>query len=147
MPRRVRVIAAAAGSAVVINLILYGVGRATGGTFRFTTPSGPATVDAVTVAAFSALPLLAGLGAVALLARFGDRVTRTALIVGPLLAVGTIAVMTLPADFDVVSKVTLALCHLVLVPIIVVAVRALARRDPHPGSAAWESSPRTGVTR
>jgi hypothetical protein len=128
MRRRLLVIAAAVGTAVLINLILYGSGRAAGGTFRFTTPNGPAVVDGVTVAAFSSLPLLAGLVAVALLSRFGAWVVRTALIVGPLLAVATIVAMTLPTDLDATSKVTLALCHLVLVPIIIVAVRALGRR-------------------
>ena len=123
-----RVIAAGVGAAVLINLILYGIGRAVGGTFHFTASSGPATVDGVTVAAFSALPLLVGLVAVAALARFGPWVVRTALIAGPLLAVATIATMPLPTDLDVTSKVTLALCHLALVPIIVVAVRALGRR-------------------
>ena len=128
MRSRALIIAAAAGAAVLINLILYGVGRAAGGTFRFTAPTGPAVVDGVTVAAFSALPLLAGLVAVALLSRFGLWVVRTALIVGPLLAVATIVAMTLPTDLDATSKVTLALCHLALVPIIIVAVRLLGRR-------------------
>ena len=128
MRSRVLVTAAAAGAAVLINLILYGVGRAAGGTFRFTASTGPAVVDGVTVAAFSALPLLAGLVAVALLSRFGAWVVRTALIVGPLLAVATIVAMTLPTDLDATSKVTLALCHLILVPIIIVAVRLLGRR-------------------
>jgi hypothetical protein len=128
MRSRVLVIAAAAGAAVVINLILYALGRAAGGTFHFTSASGPAVVDGVTVAAFSAVPLLVGLVAVALLSRFGDWVARTARVVGPLLAIGTIALMTVPADFDVTSKVTLALCHVVLVPIILLAVRPLTRR-------------------
>jgi hypothetical protein len=44
------------------------------------------------------------------------------------LALGTIALMTLPADFDATSKTTLALCHVVLVPITVVAVLALRHR-------------------
>lgn len=127
MPRTT-IIAAAAGAAALINLILYGVGRAAGGTFRFTSSSGPAVVDGVTVVAFSVVPLLVGLVAVALLARFGGWVIRTALVVGPLLAVATIALMTLPADLDATSTVTLALCHLVLVPVIIVAVRALGRR-------------------
>ena len=37
-----------------------------------------------------------------------------------------LVLMTLPADFDAASKVTLALCHLALVPITVFAVRAMA---------------------
>lgn len=129
MPRRLLIIAAAAGTAALVNLILYGAGRAAGGTFHFTSPSGPAVVDGVTVAAFSVAPLLVGLVAVAVLARLGAWVIRTALVVGPLLAVATIAVMTLPADLDATSKATLALCHLTLVPIIIVAVRALGRRE------------------
>ena len=127
MPKTL-IIAAAVGTAALVNLILYGVGRAAGGTFRFTSSSGPAVVDAVTVVAFSVAPLLVGLVAVALLARLGGWVIRTALVVGPLLAIATIALMTLPADLDATSTVTLALCHLVLVPVIIIAVRALGRR-------------------
>jgi hypothetical protein len=133
MPRRLLVIAAAVGAAMLINLILYAVGRAAGGTFHFTAPTGPAVVDGVTVAAFSAIPLLIGLVAVALLARFGRWVIRAALVLGPLLAIATIATMTLPTDLDVTSKVTLALCHVVLVPVIILAVRALGRRQETAG--------------
>ena len=126
---KTRIIAAAVGAAALINLILYGLGRAAGGTFHFTSSSGPAVVDGATVVAFSVVPLLVGLVAVALLTRLGGWVIRTALVVGPLLAVATIALMTLPTDLDATSKMTLALCHLVLVPIIIVAVRALGRPD------------------
>ncbi|MEV6304283.1 DUF6069 family protein [Actinoplanes sp. NPDC051861] len=130
MPDRSRaaVVAAAVAAAVVVNLVVHGIGRAAGGTFRFTAATGPAEVDAITVTGFSAVPLLIGLTVVALLAPFASWVTRAALIAGPALAVGTILGMTVPADFDTTSTVTLALCHLTLVPIIVVAVRALARR-------------------
>jgi hypothetical protein len=128
MPK-ILIIAAAVGTAAVVNLILYGIGRAAGGTFRFTASGSPAVVDGITVVAFSVAPLLVGLVAVALLARFGGWVIRTALVVGPLLAIATIALMTLPADLDTTSTVTLALCHLVLVPVIIVAVRALGQRS------------------
>ncbi|MEU8664241.1 hypothetical protein, partial [Actinoplanes philippinensis] len=102
-------------------------GRLTGGDFRFTSPSGPAQVDAVTVAGFSVIPLAAGLAVVAVLAPRAGWVVRAAQIAGPLLAVATIAGMTLPADFDTISTISLALCHLTLVPIIVVAAAALGR--------------------
>ncbi|GIF38979.1 DUF6069 family protein [Actinoplanes xinjiangensis] len=125
---RVAVVAAAAAVAAAVNLAVYAVGRLAGGSFRFTSPSGPAEVDAVTVAAFSVLPLVIGLTVVALLAPRAAWVVRAAWVAGPLLAVVTIAGMTLPADFDTISKVGLALCHLTLVPIIVVAVTALGRR-------------------
>jgi hypothetical protein len=144
MRNRLLVIAAGVGSAVVINLILYALGRAAGGTFHFTSSSGPAIVDGLTVAAFSAVPLLLGLVAVALLARFGDWVIRTALVLGPLLAIGTIAVMTVPTDLDVTSKVTLAICHIVLVPVMLVTVPALGRRHAAPVRAGAASAAESG---
>lgn len=121
------VVAAAVSAAVVVNLLVYAVGRAAGGSFRLTSAGATAEVDAVTVAGFSAVPLLAGLVVVALLAPRFRWVTRAALVAGPVLAVVTILVMTLPADLDTVSTVTLALCHLTLVPIMVPAIRAQAR--------------------
>ncbi len=127
-PSRPVVIAVAVAAAVVLNLLVYALGRAAGGSFRFTSAGAAAEVDAVTVAGFSAVPLLLGLTAVALLApRFGW-VAPAAMAVGTLLAVATVPLMTLPADFDTVSTVTLALCHLMLVPILVLAVRALTGR-------------------
>jgi hypothetical protein len=125
---RPALIAAAAGLAVLVNLAVYLIGRAAGGTYTFTSPQGPAEVDAVTVAGFSLVPLLLGLTVVALLAPRAAWVVRAALIIGPVLAVGTIAVMTLPADFDGVSKTALAVCHLTLVPIIIAAVTAISRQ-------------------
>lgn len=125
---RVAVVALGGVTAVVVNLVFYSVGRAAGGTFQFTSSSGPAEVDAVTVAGFSAIPLLIGLAVVALLAPLAAWVIRAALVVGPVLAVGTIALMTLPTDFDTASKATLALCHLTLVPITIAAVVAIGRQ-------------------
>ncbi|MFF0371579.1 DUF6069 family protein [Micromonospora sp. NPDC005087] len=122
------VVALGGVTAVVVNLVFYSVGRAAGGTFQFTSSSGPAEVDAVTVAGFSAIPLLIGLAVVALLAPLAAWVIRAALVVGPVLAVGTIALMTLPTDFDTASKATLALCHLTLVPITIAAVVAIGRQ-------------------
>ena len=123
---RAAVVALAVLAAVVVNLIVYAVGRAAGGTFRFTSAGAPAEVDAVTVAGFSAVPLLVGLVAVALLAPLGGWVARVALVLGPLLAIGTVVAMTVPADFDRASTVTLAVCHLVLVPVILLAVPRLS---------------------
>jgi hypothetical protein len=131
---RPALVAVAAALAAIVNVLIYLVGRAAGGTFTFTAGTGPAEVDAVTVAGFSAVPLAAGLTVVALLAPRVRWVTRAALIAGPLLAVGTIVTMTVPADFDTVSTVTLAVCHLTLVPVIVAAVTVLGPRPvPRPG--------------
>jgi hypothetical protein len=137
MSRRAGVVAVAVAAAVVVNLLVYALGRAAGGTFRFTSAGAPAEVDAATVAGFSAGPLLLGLTAVALLAPRFAWVPRAALVAGPVLAVATILAMTVPADLDATSTVTLALCHLTLVPIIVLAVRALA-------SGARTAVPATG---
>jgi hypothetical protein len=129
---RVLIVPAAALAAVVVNLLVYAIGRAAGGTFRFTAAGGPAEVDAATVAGFSAIPLAVGLAGVALLAPRWRWVARAALIAGPALAVVTILIMTLPADLDATSTITLALCHLALIPIMLVAIRLLARRPATP---------------
>ncbi|WP_200938453.1 DUF6069 family protein [Cellulomonas sp. Root137] len=111
--------------AVVVNLAIYGIGRAAGADYEFTAAGGsPSTVDALTVAGFTAVPLLVGLTVAALLRRWSWAIP-TALVVAPVLAVATILVMTVPADFDTASTVTLACCHLALVPISVLALRAL----------------------
>ncbi|GAB2620655.1 hypothetical protein Aab01nite_35130 [Paractinoplanes abujensis] len=89
-------------------------------------------VDALTVAGFGALPLLIGLGLVALLSRLGGWGTRTAVIVAPVPAPAPIVVMTLPADFDGVSTLTPAVCHVVLAVVSVVAVLALGRKASVP---------------
>ena len=122
---RAAIVVAAALAAAVVNLLVYAVGRAAGGTFAFTSAGTPAEVNAVTVAGFSALPLAVGLAVVALLAR-RRRAIRAALIAGPALAVLTILIMTIPADLDTTSTITLALCHLTLVPIMIIAIRRLA---------------------
>ena len=111
--------------AVVVNLAIYAVDRAAGATFDFTTSTDPATVDAATVAGFTAVPLLVKLTLAALLGRRWSWVIPAALVIAPLLAVATIFVMTIPADLDTASTVTLASCHLALVPVVVLALRAL----------------------
>lgn len=111
--------------AVAVNLAVYATGRAAGATFDFTAATGPATVDAATVAGFTAVPLLVGLTLAALLGRRWAWVVPAALVIAPVLAVATIFLMTVPADLDTASTVTLACCHLSLVPISVLALRAL----------------------
>ena len=126
-PSAVVVIVAAVAVAVVVDLAIYAVGRATGGGFRFTTPAGPTQVDAATVAGFAAVPLLVGLVLAALLARRWPRVLTVALVVAPTLALVTVPLLTLPADFDGISTVALSLCHVTLVPVSVAALLALRR--------------------
>lgn len=46
---------------VLINVAIHTIGAAAGATYEFTAAGRPAKVDALTVAGFTALPLLAGL--------------------------------------------------------------------------------------
>lgn len=135
------VVATAVLVAVGLNVLVHAVGRAMGGSFRFTSAAGPAEVTATTVAGFTAVPLLAGLVVAALVARRWPRLVTLGLVVAPVLALGTIALMTVPADFDEASTVTLALCHVVLVPVSVLALLRLRATRPRRGSlvrsGAW----------
>jgi len=126
-PRRLVVVLVAVGVALVANLALYGLGRMLGRSFAFTGPAGPAEVDAAPVAGFTLMPLLVGLLLAALLSVRWPRVLSVAMVVAPVLALGTVPVMTLPVDLDGVSTAALALCHLVLAPVSVLALRALRR--------------------
>ena len=122
---RPTVVAATVAAAVAVNLVVYTGGSAMGADFTFTS-SGQAThVDALTVVGFTAVPLSIGLTAVALLCRRWPVVATLAMVVAPVLAVATVLVMTVPADFDTASTVTLALCHLTLAPLSVLGIRAL----------------------
>lgn len=122
---RVAVSLGAVTVAVVVNLLVYAAGRAVGGDFTFTRAGESMTVDALTVAGFTAVPLGVGLLLVALLVVRVRRIAPVASVVAPLLAVVTILLMTIPADLDTVSTVALACCHLTLVPISLLAIRRL----------------------
>jgi hypothetical protein len=122
--RGVTVVAAVA-VAVVANLLVFAAGRAAGGDFTFMRSGSAVTVDAMTVAGFSAVPLGAGLALVAALVGRVRWIATIAAIVAPLLAVVTIFVMTIPVDLDRASTVSLACCHLTLVPISLLAIRRI----------------------
>lgn len=119
------VVGVALAVAVLANLVLYGLGRLLGGSYRFTSPTGPAEVDALTVAGFTVVPLLLGLVLAALLGGRWPWVYAVALVVAPVLALSTVLVMTLPTDLDAVSTAALASCHVVLAPVAVLALRRL----------------------
>lgn len=124
---RVVVVLASIVAGVVVNLLVYAVGRLAGGSFTFTREGSSMEVDPVTVAGFSAVPLGVGLLLVAALVGRVPWIATVASVVAPLLAVVTVFVMTIPVDLDSVSTVTLAACHLSLVPISLLAIRRLRR--------------------
>jgi hypothetical protein len=133
--RRTIFVAATVAAALAINLVIYALGRVAGGTFRFTASAQVAEVDALTVAGFTVLPLLLGMTAAAVLSRRWRWVVPVALAIGPLLALGTILVMTVPADLDTTSKLTLALCHVALVPITIVGLLRIRGLNHQPSDA------------
>jgi hypothetical protein len=142
MPRRrPAIVAAAVLTAVAVNLAIYGIGRLAGGTYRFTTSGAPLEVDPVTLVGFSALPLAAGLTLAALLSLRWAWVIPVAMVVAPVLELGSILGMTVPADFDLPSRIALMSCHVALVPVSLVALRAIGRtaavtpREPSPEPA------------
>jgi hypothetical protein len=122
-------VAGAVALAIAVNVGIHALGGLAGATYRFTAATGPAEVDALTVFGFTLVPLGVALTLVAVLGRFWKWVFPVALVVGPVLELGSIFGMTLPADLDDVSTLFLALCHVALVPVTVVAVLALRRRS------------------
>lgn len=100
--------------AVVINLVIYGIGTVVGGTFDFTDGGERYHVNMLTLTGFTAIPLLVGLTVVAILARWVTWVFPVAPVVAPIAAIGTIFSMTIPADLDTTSTVTLAVAHVMV---------------------------------
>jgi hypothetical protein len=122
------IIVIAAAAAVATNLAIRTIGGLAGGSFEFTSPTGSAFVDHLTVAGFTIVPLSIGLAIAALLGRWWAWVFTVAMIVAPLLELGSILGMTVPADFDLTSTLTLAACHVALVPVSLLAIGALRAR-------------------
>lgn len=120
-------IAAAVVAAVGINLVLWLAGVVAGGSFEFT--DGDETFSAAPggVVLFTAVPLAVGMTLTAMLARRWITTIRIGQVIGSILAVGTIA-MTLDADFDTASTVTLSLTHVTLAPVLVIGLEAIRRR-------------------
>ncbi|MEU6716763.1 DUF6069 family protein [Nonomuraea sp. NPDC046802] len=119
------IVAATVAAALVLNLAIYAVGRALGGDFRFTAEGQPAEVDAITLVGFTSVPLLVGMTVVALLSRIWRWAILVAMVVAPALALVTVPIMTIPADLDEASTITLALCHIALVPVTLTGLLAL----------------------
>jgi hypothetical protein len=91
------------------------------------------TVDPASVAIMSVVPLTIGLALAAWLSRSRPALISVAKSVIAVLAVATIGLMTMPAGFDTTSERFLAAMHLTLVPVAVLALRALDPRRADPG--------------
>jgi hypothetical protein len=115
----------AGGAAVIVHTI----GGVLGATYEFTAAGRPAVVDTATVFGFAVIPVALGMIAVALISPKWRWVVPAALIVAIVLAIGTIPIMVVPADFDALSGTALAVCHIALLPPIAWGLVSLRRLD------------------
>lgn len=127
LPGRLSAIAVALVVALAVNLALYGIGRAAGGTFTYVQSGKKSAVDAVAVSIMSVGPLALGLALLAWLASRWPGMIRAAKIVVPVLALATIGLLTVPGHFDTYSTVFLSCMHVAMIPISLLAIVALDR--------------------
>ncbi|NNH74532.1 hypothetical protein HLB23_32580 [Nocardia uniformis] len=113
-------------AAVAANIVVWLIGAAAGGSFEVPNGTEMQSVAPGGVIILSAVPLLIGLTAAALLSYRWVGVLRLAAITGSVLTVATIA-MTVAAEFDTASTIALSVMHLVLVPALVIATEGLRR--------------------
>ncbi|MGW6424327.1 DUF6069 family protein [Nocardia sp. NPDC055053] len=112
--------------AVVANLIVWGIGAAAGGSFITTDAGKVMDVAPGGVIFMSAVPLLIGLTVAVLVSYLWTGVLRVGAVVGSALSIATIA-LTVDADFDTASTIALSVMHVVLVPVIVVALEGVRK--------------------
>ncbi len=113
--------------ALVVNLVLWLIGLAAGGSFEVLDGDKMMAVAPGGVIMLTVVPALVGLTAAALLSYRWPVMIRVAQVVGPLLALGTIA-MTIDADFDAASTVSLAAMHVVLAGAVFAGLEGLRRK-------------------
>ena len=128
--RRAQIVAVAVAVAVAVNLLIYAMGHLAGASYELTRSGVPMRVTAGTVAGFTATPLAVGLLVAAALGHRWPRFLPIAHVAVPALAIGTILVMTVPADLDTPSTIALAASHLTLIPPCHVVLSELQRRNP-----------------
>jgi len=126
-PGGLALIAAVLAGLLITNQVVHAIGRALGGAFTYPQNGTTVRVDPIAVTVMSLGPLIVGLALVAALALRWPAVIRLARIAAPVLAVATIAVMTIPAGFDTTSAVCLAVMHLTTIPAALLALNALPR--------------------
>lgn len=114
--------------AQAVNLVIYAIGRAAGGRIQVHAVGQDdhrrCRGDRVPVRRAAR----GRLGLVASLSRRWPVLNSAAKIASPALALVTIALMTIPADFDTTSTMFLAAMHLMPIPVSLLALTALARR-------------------
>lgn len=112
--------------AVVVNLAVWLLGEAAGGSFEVVEKGVTNYVGGVGVILSSAVPLLIGMTLAALISYRWVGVLRVAQVVGSVLAIATIG-LTVSAAFDGASTVALSVMHVVLAPVLVIGLEAMRR--------------------
>lgn len=120
-------IAASIAGALVVNLAVWLLAAAAGGSFEVTENGVTTSVAPGAVIFSSVVPLLIGMSAAALLSYLWVGVLRVAQVVGSVLAVATIG-LTVAAQFDTATTVGLSIMHVVLAPALVVGLEAIRRK-------------------
>lgn len=110
--------------ALAANLVLWLVGLAAGGNFEMTDGGTRMAVAPGGVVTLTVVPIVVGMGIAALISLRWLPIIRVAQVVGVVAPLGTIA-MTVAADFDTASTVTLALMHVVIAVVVPVGLEAL----------------------
>ena len=121
-------LALAVAAGVLVNELLLGLGHLLSGTFTYTTSGEATEVTVVSVLVMTAGALTLGVALLAAVARWWPAMLRTAAAIGCFLAVATIAVMTIPVDLDSASTTCLAMMHVVVGTILIVASRRVVPR-------------------
>jgi hypothetical protein len=114
-------------AALLVNLVIFAIGVAAAGSSELTTSDKTQSVTAATVAGMTVVPLLLGMTLAALLSSRWPLVLRIAEVVGPALAVLTIA-GTLAAHFDGTGTATLSSMHIVIALLIIAGLESVRRR-------------------
>ncbi len=124
---RAQAVAFTVVAALLVNLVIYAIGAAVGGSFEFTDGDKTQSAAPGGVIFLTLVPLVIGVTLVALLSYRWPAVIRVAQVVGPTIALLTI-ISTLMADFDGASTLALAAMHVAIVPILIFGLELMRRR-------------------
>ncbi|MFD6883560.1 DUF6069 family protein [Rhodococcus sp. NPDC060084] len=127
VPDRLVVVVATVLLALVVNLVVWLVGLAAGGSFEHTDAGTVASAAPGGVVLMTAGPLAAGLALAALLSLWWSGFLRIAQVVGALLPLATIQ-GTVVADFDTASTAALVTMHVVVAAAAVAGLEVLRHR-------------------
>ncbi|WP_072804986.1 DUF6069 family protein [Rhodococcoides yunnanense] len=113
-------------AALVGNLVLWLIGLVADASFELTDGDTTMAVAPGGVVTLTVIPVLLGTAIAAVVSRWWLPVIRIAQVVGILAPLGTIA-LTLAADFDTPSTVTLSLMHVVIAVVVPLGLESMRR--------------------